>query len=161
MLTASFTSRFPTRTEELLLECFSVPTKRLRAHQRQPSFAIVSEIAIGRVDGRFRGNGSRYHRRGQDAHTQLAGQRGTTCHREKIRKREVDIKRSRDGGFPFPISDCPLLSSLVPSLSLSIPLPPTSLSFFSEHFLAAAFLAWWIFARLMSFRHDSAVTVSE
>lgn len=96
------------------------------------------------------------------AYTQLAAQHGAAC-RAKVKR--SDRKQSKDG-FLFSFADLSL------SLLLSLPLflflypsiPPPRHYHFSLGIswpTAAAFLAWWIFARLMSFRHDSAVTVSE
>lgn len=119
MLTASFTSRFPTRTEDLLLECFSVPTKRLRAHQRQPSFAIVSEIAIGRVDSKERitisSEGTRC------AYTVSWATRRNVSSLKRSGKEEWH--KTKQGRFPFPISS-PFLARST-SISLAFDSPPS------------------------------------
>lgn len=148
MLTASFTSRFPTRTEELLLECFSVPTKRLRAHQRQPSFAIVSEIAIGRVDSKERitisSEGTRC------AYTVSWATRRNVSSLKRSGKEEWH--KTKQGRFPFPISSPFLARSTSISLSrFRFPSLPRHYHFsWPRHFSLGGFSHdWWAFVTIL------------
>ena len=128
---------FPRERKSCFWNAFGHREGRACAPQRQPSFAIVSEIAIGGVDGRLQGTSHDIIRRDKVRIYTVS----CATRRSMSRQGKEEWQKTKQRRFPFLLHwslSLSLSPSLSSSFSLSLSFYPSSrsLSFFSGHFLA-------------------------